>query len=498
VLVSDLTIDGADNGIRIKSDLSRGGLVQGIAYKDVCMRDVKNPITISPFYTQASGTLVPVYQDILLENVHAVSPGAIQLIGIDAQHPLALHLDGVTVDHQPAKDVHIAHARLSVGPRPVSFSLQGDDVMVTASSGREEASAGKCKDAFVAFPAASLVHPEERSMNDEEPRAYVPRSGTKSQVTVALDGSADYKTVQEGIDELGAGGGNVLIKSGIYREVVHVAKPHVRLQGLGSDPAKVVIVNSNSAYGSGGTFHSATVFVTGDDFYAENLTFQNDYSLGRGLESQGSQAIALSVRGDRAVFRNVHFLGAQDTLFAAGRSCETDSGPCLPARQYFYNCYIEGNVDFIFGDAVAVFDHCHIHAIAHQQVYVTAQSKRYPEQKSGYVFDHCRITADAQAGKIFLGRPWRAYSTVIFLESELDEKVDPAGWAEWHGGETARLETAFYAEYASTGGGGGPAMREARAHQLTDAEAGKYAARTFLAGGDHWNPVIDEPQTAKQ
>jgi pectin methylesterase-like acyl-CoA thioesterase len=228
------------------------------------------------------------------------------------------------------------------------------------------------------------------------------------------------------------------------------------------------------------------------------MTFQNDYSRSYGLQPQGSQAIALSVRGDRAVFRNVRILGAQDTLFAASRSCESDAGPCVPARQYFYNCYIEGNVDFIFGDAEAVFDRCHIHVLAHPQAYVTAQSKRYPEQQSGYIFDHCTITADAQAGKVFLGRPWRAFASVVFMESELGQKVDPAGWAEWHAGETTRLETAFYAEYASRGPGAAPAKREAHAHQLTDAEARKYVATSFLAGPDGWNPVVNESKTASK
>jgi polygalacturonase len=498
VLVSDLTIDGADNGIRIKSDLSRGGLVHDIAYKDVCMRDVKNPITISPFYTQASGSLVPMYQDILLENVRSISPGTIQLIGIDAQHPLGVSLDGVTVEHLQPKDVRIAHARFSIGPRPVSFSLQGDDVTIRSGGPKEPLANSSCKDAFTPFPAASTVHPVERSMNDEEPQAYVPHSGAKHQVTVAADGSGDYKTVQGGVDALSENGGTVLIKQGNYREVVHIAKPHVRMQGLADDPGKVVIVYSNSAYSSGGTFHSATAFITGDDFYAENMTFENDYSKSHGLQPQGSQAIALSVRGDRAVFRDVRFLGAQDTLFAASSSCQTDSGPCVPARQYFYNCYIEGNVDFIFGDAEAVFDHCHIHVIAHPQVYVTAQSKRYPEQQSGYVFDHCKITADVQVGKIFLGRPWRQFATVVFLESQLDEKVDPAGWAEWHAGETTRLTTAFYAEHDSLGPGSETAKREAHARQLSDIEARRYAATSFLAGSDGWNPVISEPNTASE
>ena len=84
----------------------------------------------------------------------------------------------------------------------------------------------------------------------------------------------------------------------------------------------------------------------------------------------------------------------------------------MPARQYFSNCYIEGNVDFIFGDSEAVFDHCHIHAIAHERVFVTAQSKRYPEQQSGYVFDHCkspqtpRWAAFSSAARGVHTRPW--------------------------------------------------------------------------------------------
>ncbi len=493
VVVSDLTIDGADNGIRIKSDLSRGGLVQRVSYQDVCIRDVKNPITISPFYTAASGVLVPAYQEILLENVHAVSPGEVQLLGIDAQHPLQVRMDGVSIDHLAMQEIHAAHARIITGPREVSFLLQGDDVTVTKSGPAKQSSPkSACEAAFVPFPNGSVIQPIQKSMQDEEPQPLAPRSGTKRQVTVAADSSGDYKSVQEGIDALSAEGGSLLIKPGTYREVVHIAKPHVRMQGLTDDAAKVIIVESNSAYTSGGTFHSATAFVTGDDFYAENVTFQNDYSRSHGLQPQGSQAIALSVRADRAVFRNVRFLGAQDTLFAASRSCASDAGPCMPARQYFSNCYIEGNVDFIFGDAEAVFDHCHIHAIAHERVFVTAQSKRYPEQQSGYVFNHCQLTSDSQVGSLFLGRPWRPYATVVFLNSKLDEKLDPAGWAEWHAGETTRLETAFYAEHASFGPGSNPAKREPHARQLSGQEAEKYMTSTFLAGSDGWNPTTNE------
>ena len=285
------------------------------------------------------------------------------MIGIDSQHPLGVSLDGVEIDHLQSRMCvsRTLISRLDPG-RLASRCRVTTSPSPKAGIRKEPRPNSACKDSFIPFPAAATVHPVEKSMADEEPGAYMPRSGTKRQATVAADGSGDYKTVQEAIDALSENGGTVLIKPGTYREVVHIAKPHVRLQGLADDPEKVVIVYSNSAYSSGGTFHSATAFVTGDDFYADNMTFQNNYSRNHGLQPQGSQAIALSVRSDRAIFRNVHFLGAQDTLFASSRSCQSDAGPCIPARQYFYNCYIEGNVDFIFGDAEAVFDHCHIHA----------------------------------------------------------------------------------------------------------------------------------------
>jgi len=492
VLVQDLTIDGADNGIRIKSDVSRGGLVRDIIYQNVCIRDVKHPLLLTPFYSAAQGTSVPVYEDIVLRGVRVVSPGQVDLIGHDADHLLRARLDGVFIEGISSKSMNIQHARLDVGDAGVNFPLGPEHGVATVKHVKKTAAIPSCESAFVVFPPGPVIKPRTKTFQDEEPRPYTPVSGSRESVVVAADGSGDFQSVQLGIDALSPKGGRVLIKPGIYREVVHVAKPHVTLDGLSDDAARVVIVNSNSASTSGGTFLSATVFVTGDDFSAANLTIQNDYSKQHALQPQGSQAVALSVRGDRAVFRKVRFLGAQDTLFAASRSCETDQGPCLPARQYFRDCYVEGNVDFIFGDAKAVFDHCVIHAIAHGQVMVTAQSKRYPDQDSGYVFDHCKITSDTEVGKIFLGRPWRPYATVVFLNSEIDAKVDPSGWAEWHPGETKRLETAFYAEYASSGAGGNASRRDLHAHQLDESAMKQYLAAKFLAGADGWNPTREQ------
>jgi pectin methylesterase-like acyl-CoA thioesterase len=305
---------------------------------------------------------------------------------------------------------------------------------------------------------------------------------------VAKDGTGDYHSVQQAIDALPAEGGTIHVRPGVYREVVKITKSHVRLVGDPRAPSRATIVFDNSHGKVGSTLESATVSVVGDDFFAEGITFVNDFSVGRPLTPEGSQAVALLVRGDRAVLRHVRLLGAQDTLFTGSKSCDSEHGPCVPARQYFSDCYIEGNVDFIFGDGETFFKNCEIHAIPHSTVFLTAQSKHYPQEESGYVFDRCTVTADSGAEDIYLGRPWRPYSTVVFMNANLRAKTDPAGWREWHPEETHSLDTSFYAEFRSKGVGAGIKGRDPHSRQLTKSEARSFSAREFLSGPDHWNP----------
>jgi pectin methylesterase-like acyl-CoA thioesterase len=232
------------------------------------------------------------------------------------------------------------------------------------------------------------------------------------------------------------------------------------------------------------------VNVTGDNFLAENITFQNDFNATHPQLPAGSQALALLVKGDRAVFRNVHLLGNQDTVYAGSRNCTPDGENCVAARQYFSDCYIAGNVDFIFGDGKAVFDHCEIHNTAHEGGFVTAQSKHYPDEDSGFVFDHCRLMADAGVTKpVFLGRPWRPYAEVVFLNTEMGSFIDPAGWREWHPGETHSIDTVFYGEYNSSGPGGSKEQRDPHTHFLTEEQARQFAPSVFLRGKDNWDPA---------
>lgn len=312
----------------------------------------------------------------------------------------------------------------------------------------------------------------------------VAKPGTLRSLVVAQDSTGNFRSIQQAIDALPDSGGSIAIRPGIYREVVTVRKPHVFLQGDPADPNAVTIVFNNGAAHSGGTFNSATVFVEADDVSLDDLTITNDLGYGKG------QAVALAVTGDRDVFRWVRIHGHQDTLFAASKYCYGDYGPCIPARQYFSHCFIDGNVDFIFGDSVAVFDHCELHGNAKGNVMFTAQSKHYAEQESGYVFDHCKLTAAPRTrGIVSLGRPWRPYATVVYLHTRMDANIFPQGWKEWPRFGEPSLPTAFFAEFDSTGLGADPAAREPYSHQLTAAEATHFSPARFLAGKDGWNPT---------
>jgi pectinesterase len=296
--------------------------------------------------------------------------------------------------------------------------------------------------------------------------------------TLRVGKGGAYASVQAAVNALPADGGTLELAPGEYREKINIQKPNVRLIGKGKRPQDVVLVWSDGAITAGGTFKSASVNVSGDGFRARNLTIQNDYHL---KDARPSQAVALAITADRAVLEKVRLLGAQDTLYAASKKT-------APSRQYFKDCYIEGHVDFIFGDAKAFFDRCHIHGIAHETVMITAQSKSKPEQDSAYVFDRCRITADPKVGELWFGRAWRTYATVIFMRTRVDAALHPEGWREWTPGKTDTLGTATYAEFASTGRGASPKTREPRSRQLTAAEAKAWSRDTFLAGADGWRP----------
>jgi polygalacturonase len=443
IRVSDLTLDGTDYGIRIKSDRSRGGLVQDVTYENVCMRNVPNPILLTSMYTTFSGDKLPVYRSIVLRNVHSVTPGWLTFLGLDAAHKLEVTLDDVTVQGLRPEDVRIENAELKGAVRNARAACR-----------------------FTGFPAIPSA-----------PTAAVTEPPEDKTMYVAASGTGEFYSIQRAIDVAPAEGAVISIAPGTYRETLKISKPNIHLRSPYTDASKTVIVFDNSAGASGGTMKSATVEVTGDNFLTENLTFANDFNRTHPQLPQGSQALAINVTGDRAIFRNMRFLGNQDTVYAAKK------------RQYFVDSYIEGNVDFIFGDARAVFENCEIRSNRKAGGYITAQGKSDPRQDNGYVFNHCKLTAGPGVEHVWLGRPWRPYATVIFLNTEMGDFIEPAGWREWHPGETHYLDTVFYAEYNSTGPGAHPRERDPHTKHLTAAEAAQYETRRYLAGQDQWDPT---------
>jgi len=282
---------------------------------------------------------------------------------------------------------------------------------------------------------------------------------SKSMV-VAADGSGDFRTVQQALDHVPNNNNQpiaIQIKPGVYNEQVRVnaGKNHVTLRG--EDPLKTILTFKLSAQQAGNTRLAFSTLINGDDFRAENLTFKNTFGT-------GSQAVALFVDAASASFQNCRFFGWQDTLFVNG------------SRHYFKNCYIEGHVDFIFGTASAVFEDCTIHSKG--QGYVTAHYRLSNEENTGFVFLRCRLTGENTGNGVYLGRPWRPYARVVFIESWLGSHIRPEGWDNWR--DPAREKTAWFGEYKSKGPGANPKARVAWSRQLTAAEAAQFSRAKFF------------------
>lgn len=292
---------------------------------------------------------------------------------------------------------------------------------------------------------------------------------TKS-LTVSKDGSGDFKTVQEAINAVGDWPElqvPIYIKNGVYREKLIIPAQKSRISLLGEDKEKTIITYDDYSGKNGiNTYTSHTVLVQGNDFRAENLTFEN-------AAGPVGQAVALHVEADRVVIKNCKILGNQDTLFP---SADT-------SRQYYIDCYIEGTTDFIFGAATVFFENCHIHS--KKNSFITAAST-IQSQPYGFIFFNCKLTADAAAQKVYLGRPWRPYAKTVFINTEMGSHILPAGWSVWNKNENHK--TTFYAEYGSKGLGFVKESRIEWAKQLTKKEAKQYTLQNIFKGNTNWMP----------
>jgi len=290
------------------------------------------------------------------------------------------------------------------------------------------------------------------------------------ELKVAKDGSGNYATIQEAVMAVRDYSDipvNIYVKAGVYKEklIIPAQKTKIRLVGENKENT-IITYDDYSGKGNINTYTSHSVLVQGNEFVAENLTFENS-------AGPVGQAVALHVEADRVIIKNCKIIGNQDTLFP---SADT-------SRQYYVDCYIEGTTDFIFGAATVVFERCHIHS--KKNSYITAASTT-EYQPFGFVFFNCKLTAEPEFKKVYLGRPWRPFAKTVFINTEMGDHILPQGWSPWNKNDNHKQS--YYAEYNSLGPGYVAGQRIDWSHQLSKKELKKYTLKNIFSGANKWLP----------
>ena len=303
-------------------------------------------------------------------------------------------------------------------------------------------------------------------------------------ITVAQDGSGDFASISEAVLAVPYDcPAQIRIGAGIYREKLVCEKKDIALQGAGADCTRLVWGDGGKLPHSDGrpthTFRSYTAFFSGERLRVEDLTIENDAGPG----AKAGQAVAAYVDSAHAVFEKVRLLGNQDTLFCAPlpeKEREKDGflgprglAPRRASAQYYHDCEIAGDIDFIFGGADALFEQCTLRTVDNHipHSYVTAPSGKADEL--GFVFWDCDFVSDCPAGSVYLGRPWRPEGKTAVLDCRLGAHIAPEGFSPWN--DRADTNLAAFAEAGSNGPGAVP--RPGWVHALTASQAAELLAR---------------------
>ena len=295
-------------------------------------------------------------------------------------------------------------------------------------------------------------------------------------IVVSRDGTGQFRNVGEAIEVCRAFMDYhkvIFVKNGTYKEKLIIPSWLTNIEICGESADKTIITWDDHANilfpetGKGmGTFRTYTLKIEGSSITLKNITIENN-------AARLGQAVALHTEGDRITVINCRLLGHQDTVYTG----------VAGTRIYFKDCYIEGTTDFIFGPSTAWFEGCTIHSRANS--YVTAASTPQ-DVPYGYVFNNCRLTANDNINKVYLGRPWRDYGYTLFMNCELGRHICPEGWHNWQKG---RENTARYMEYNNRGEGAATSQRAAWSRQLSKKEAAQITPAAVFSIKDQWNPV---------
>lgn len=317
-----------------------------------------------------------------------------------------------------------------------------------------------------------------------------------------------YPTIQRAVDAVSGQSelarANIFIAPGIYSEAVVIDKPFVSLIGQGDSREATRISQArlpiDGAASDAGEVLSVRAGATG--FMARNLAVEN--TTPAKLETG---ALAIRSSADRVIFDHVGVYGYHDTLYLDGM-----------ARQYFRDCFISGSVDFIFGDATAVFEHCQIESTYPGDI-TAANTRR--ATANGLVFLDCSLVAGVDRdpnldgltplwdGSVFLGRPWMWYDqsvmpSVAFIRTAMGPHIAYAGWDPWNDTGIPEVDPTLdraprtrVSEFDSTDPAGTffdrdfdgvtPNGRVAWADRMNSEQAANYTLTNIFGPADFWN-----------
>ncbi|XP_010558233.1 PREDICTED: probable pectinesterase/pectinesterase inhibitor 47 isoform X1 [Tarenaya hassleriana] len=275
----------------------------------------------------------------------------------------------------------------------------------------------------------------------------------------------------------------IYAREGLYEEYVVVSKNKRNVLLIGDGINRTVISGNHSFVDGWTTYNSSTFAVAGERFVAVDVTFRNTAG------PQKHQAVALRSNADWSTFYRCSFEGYQDTLYVHS------------LRQFYRQCDIYGTIDFIFGNAAAVFQNCNLYArkpMDKQKNAFTAQGRTDPNQNTGISIQNCTIqaaadlAADQNSTWTFLGRPWKPYSRTVYMQSYISDVVHPLGWLEWNG--TVGLDTLYYGEYENFGPGSNTGSRvQWPGYSLMNLTQALNFTVYNLTVGDTWLPQTDIP-----
>ena len=311
-------------------------------------------------------------------------------------------------------------------------------------------------------------------------------------LVIAKDGSGDFPSLTAAVAACAACPEEPVrfyLRKGVYEERPFLELEEYLIEGESREETILTAAVGGRDPWPGeaktGTFRTATLFLGGRLARVQNLTVRN--TAGDGADV--GQALAVYADAARVCMRCVNLYGNQDTLFTAplplrereknGFRGPRENAPRLDTRQYYQDCTIAGNIDFIFGGANAVFDGCRIVPVRHRSdvSYITAANT--PAGKPGYLFAGCTVQGDCPAGSVYLGRPWRANASVFWLDCALSGEISPAGWDNWN--DAANECTARFGEAGSHGPGAAPQRAFGSVDDAVQAEAARAMLAAFRA-----------------